>query len=185
MSFVILNREQARFECTFGRGCEGICCRNGRPPVYPDDAARIDANLDRVLPGLRPEARAMVEKEGYVSRRRKEGQPAMRVAAGWCVFFNEGCVLHRLGAEVQDPLRYKPWACAVFPISRDRGGPWYVRQKGLFGEKWDLGCLDPAASTVSAGESLQAEIAMVEGCRRDQEKQESCKRDQENQKPAR
>ena len=162
MSFVILNQEQATFECTYGRGCEGICCRNGRPMVYPEDATRIDANLHRVLPELRPEARAIVEKEGYVSRRRKEGQPTMRVAAGWCVFFNQGCVLHRLGAAEQDPFRYKPWVCAVFPISRDTRGPWYVRQKGLLGEIWDLPCLDPAATEVRAAESLQAEFALVE-----------------------
>jgi len=174
MTFAILNLEQARFECIYGRGCDGVCCRAGRPPVYTDDAARIDANLHRVLPELRPEARAMVEKEGYVSRRRKDGQPAMRVAAGWCVFFNQGCVLHRLGAEERDPLRYKPWACAVFPISRVGGGPWHVRQKGLLGEKWELGCLDPAATTVRAAESLRAEIAVVER-----------HHNQENQKPAR
>jgi len=162
MSFVILNLQQATFDCTYGRGCEGICCRNGRPMVFPDEAARIDANLGRLLPVLRPEARAVVEKEGYVSGRRKEGQPMMRVAAGWCVFFNQGCVLHRLGAEEQDPFRYKPWVCAVFPISRDARGPWYVRQKGFLGEVWDLPCLDPAATTVRASESLEAELALVE-----------------------
>jgi hypothetical protein len=162
MSFVILNLEQATFDCTYGRGCEGICCRNGRPMVYPDEASRIDGHLDRLLPELRPEARAIVEKGGYVSRRSKEGQPTMRVAAGWCVFFNQGCVLHRLGAEEQDPFRYKPWVCSVFPVSRDGRGPWYIRQKGYRGERWDLPCLDPAASTVSARESLRAEIALVE-----------------------
>jgi hypothetical protein len=130
--------------------------------VYPDEAVRIDANLHRLLPELRPEARTVVEKEGYVSLRRKEGQPTMRVAAGWCVFFNQGCVLHRLGADEHDPFRYKPWVCAVFPISRDRPGPWHVRQKGFRGEKWDLPCLDPEATTIRAADSLRAEIALVE-----------------------
>jgi len=162
MSFVILNLQQATFDCTYGRGCEGLCCRNGRPIVYPNEAARINVNLQRLLPVLRPEARAIVEKEGYVCGRRKGGQPMVRVAAGWCVFFNRGCVLHRLGAEEQDPFRYKPWVCAVFPISRDPRGPWYVRQKGLLGEVWDLPCLDPAATTVRASESLGAELALVE-----------------------
>ncbi|HEY4360005.1 MAG TPA: DUF3109 family protein [Bryobacteraceae bacterium] len=162
MSFVILNLENATFDCTYGRGCDGICCRNGRPPVYPDEAARIDAKLERLLPELRPEARAVVEKEGYVSRRRKEGQPLLRVAAGWCIFFNKGCVLHRLGAAEQDPFRYKPWFCSIFPISRNGAGPWFVRQKGLFGEEWDLPCLNPAATTLLAAESLQEEIALVE-----------------------
>jgi len=136
--------------------------------VFPDEAARIDANLGRLLPALRSEARAVVERNGYVSGRRKEGQHMMRVAAGWCVFFNQGCVLHRLGAEEQDPFRYKPWVCAVFPISRDAQGPWYVRQKGLLGEVWDLPCLDPAATAIRASESLAAELALVEGFERDQ-----------------
>jgi len=154
MTFVILNLEQATFDCTFGRGCEGICCRNGRPMVFPEDAARIDDQLNAVFPALRPEARAIVEREGYVSRRRKEGHPVLRVLRGWCVVFNRGCVLHRTGA--------KPQVCAVFPLSRDRGGPWYVRQKGWMGEQWDLPCLDPATTTIRAAESLKAEIALAE-----------------------
>ena len=168
MSIVILNLDTATFECNFGRGCDGVCCRNGRPMVYPEDAERIDANLHRLLPELRPEARDVVERQGYVSRRRKEGQPMMRVAAGWCVFFNRGCVLHRLGAEEQDAFRYKPWVCAVFPISRTGKGPWYVRQKGFFGEQWDLPCLDPSSTAIRARQSLRAEIAKVERHETDQ-----------------
>ena len=161
-SFVILNLEQATFDCTYGRGCDGVCCRNGRPPVFPEEAARMDAKLQELLPQLRPDARAVVEKEGYLSRRRKEGQPLLRVAAGWCVFFNQGCVLHRLGVAEQDPFRYKPWFCAVFPLSRNGQGPWYVRQKGFLGEQWDLPCLDPKATTLRSAESLQAEIDLLE-----------------------
>jgi hypothetical protein len=157
----VLNLEQARFECTFGRGCEGVCCRNGRPPVYADEAARIDAHLHRVVPLLRPESRAVVERHGYLSRRQKAGQPMARVVAGWCVFFNQGCVLHRLGAAEGAPFRYKPWMCAVFPLARNARGAWYVRQKGYQGEIWDLACLDRKTSDVPAAASLEAEIALV------------------------
>lgn len=149
--FVILNLESARFECSFGRGCEGVCCRNGRPMLYPEDSAAIDPHLPLVLPRMRPQARALVEKQGYVSRRRKEGKPVVRVAAGWCVFFNHGCLLHSLA---------KPFVCAVFPISRDRG-PWYVRQKGFRHELWDLPCLDPSPTTPRAVDSLQSELALL------------------------
>ena len=55
-------------------------------------------NLHRILPLLRPEAGAAVDKGGYVSRRQKAGLPMTRVVAGWCVFFNQGCALHRLGS---------------------------------------------------------------------------------------
>jgi len=168
MSAHIVNIGEATFDCTFGRGCDGICCRNGRPPVYADEIERIDANLARFLPALRPDARAVVEREGYLSRRRKAGQTMMRVAAGWCVFFNQGCVLHRAGAEEGDPRRYKPWVCSVFPIDKDRKGRWYVRQKGFQREDWDLPCLDPAATTVRAADSLREEIAMIEQLERGQ-----------------
>ena len=162
MRLTVLNLETARFECTFGRGCEGVCCRDGRPPVYADEARRIDENLHRILPLLRPEARAAVDKGGYLSRRRKAGQTMARVVAGWCVFFNQGCALHRLGAAEGAAFRYKPGLCAVFPLAKDGPGRWYVRQKGYKGERWDLACLDPGSSCVPAANSLQQEAALVE-----------------------
>lgn len=154
MSFTILNLAEARFDCTFGRGCDGVCCRNGRPPIYAVEAARIGAKLSSILPALRPEARAVVERDGFVSRRQKAGQPAARVVKGWCVFFHRGCVLHHAGI--------KPAVCAMFPLAKDERDRWYVRQKGYSGEIWDLKCLDPAASSVPASESLREEIALVE-----------------------
>jgi hypothetical protein len=158
----VLNLESARFECTFGRGCEGVCCRDGRPPVYADEARRIDENLHRILPLLRPEARAAVDMGGYLSRRRKAGQTMARVVAGWCVFFNQGCALHRLGAAEGAAFRYKPWLCAVFPLAKDGPGRWYVRQKGYKREIWNLACLDPGSSAVPAASSLQQETTLVE-----------------------
>lgn len=94
----ILNLSEARYECTYGRGCDGICCREGRPIVYPEEIERIDANLHKFLPLLRGVARAAVKRVGYLSRRRL-GHPVVRNAGGWCVFFNEGCVLHKAGCQ--------------------------------------------------------------------------------------
>jgi len=158
----VLNLESARFECTFGRGCDGVCCRDGRPPVYADEVQRIDENLHRILPLLRPEARAAVDKVGYLSRRRKAGVTTARVVAGWCVFFNQGCVLHRLGAAEGAAFRYKPWVCAVFPLAKDQHDRYYVRQKGYKRERWDLACLDPESSAVPAAVSLRDETALAE-----------------------
>jgi hypothetical protein len=158
----VLNLAEARFECTFGRGCDGVCCRNGRPLIYPDEAARIDAKLPAILSALRPEARLVVEESGYLSRRRKLGYPAARVAGGWCVFFNRGCVLHALGVAEGDKLRYKPAACALFPLARDAHDRWYVRQWGYQGESWNLFCLNRDASSTPAAESLRDEIALAQ-----------------------
>ena len=85
----------------------------------------------------------------------------MRVAAGWCVFFYQGCVLHRAGGQEGDPFLYKPAICALFPLDKDRRGRWYVRQRGFQGEVWDLFCLSPQSSTPPAAESLAREMQLA------------------------
>ena len=166
--FVVLNLKTARFDCTFGRGCEGICCQNGRPPVYEDERQRIDTILHRALDLMRPSARDLVSTHGYVSRRRKAGQLMLRVNAGWCVFFHNGCVLHKLGEEDGDRFRYKPCVCAFFPLDRLPDKNWHVRQKGYGGEIWDLPCLDPKPSTPLAALSLKPELAIAERITREE-----------------
>lgn len=161
MKLPVLNAEEATFECTFGRGCHGVCCRNGRPPVYPAEAQTIDENLQKFLPLMRPAARMLVAAEGFLSLRRKAGQRAVRVVRGWCVFFNEGCVLHRVGLAEGDVYRYKPFACAVFPLGKDEHDRWYVRQRGYKGEIWDLFCLDPAQTDRRAIDTLGVELALA------------------------
>jgi hypothetical protein len=157
----IVNLDEARFECTFGRGCNGICCSQGRPLVYPEEVEAIGANLNKFLPLVRPKARKAIETRGYLSGRRRLGHPVMRVIDGWCVFFHEGCVLHKVGAAEGDKFRYKPAVCGLFPIQQNEDDQWYVRQRGFHKEKWDLFCLDPQNSPVPAAESLREEIALA------------------------
>jgi len=161
-SLPVVNLSEAKFECIFGRGCDGICCQNGRPPVYPEEIERLDANLEKFLPHLRPAARQLIEKRGYLSLRRKKELPMLRVQDGWCVFFNKGCVLHKVGAAEGDTYRYKPAACALFPLARNDKDEWYVRQQGYEDELWDLFCLHPQATPKPAAESLQEEIRLAE-----------------------
>jgi hypothetical protein len=158
---VVTNADTATFDCSFGRGCDGPCCRNGRPSVGPAEEARIRDLLPRLLPLLRPDARQLVEADGFLSSRTKLGRPMVRVAGGWCAFFNAGCVLHTLGAEDGDPLRYKPVQCALFPLEAGKGGAWYVRQWGYEREEWDLFCLNPANTTRPAVEALAGELALA------------------------
>ena len=157
----ILNAQTATFECTYGRGCEGVCCQEGRPPVEPEERGRIDDILPRLLPLLRPEAQSVIRKRGYLSSRRRFGHPMARNAGGWCVFFNQGCVLHQLGADEGDKFRYKPSACSLFPIQQDDNDRWYIRQHGYKRERWDLFCLCPANTNRLAAESLGEEIALA------------------------
>ena len=111
----VINATEAKFECIFGRGCDGLCCQNGRPGVYPDEEKRLRQNLKKFLPELRPEARKVVEKNDFVSRRRKGGLPMLRVVTGWCVFFNKGCVLHKVGAQRRGQVSLQTRALLPFP----------------------------------------------------------------------
>jgi hypothetical protein len=157
----ILNAAEATFECIYGRGCEGICCQNGRPPVSAEEQARIDRHLKKFLPLVTDKARQAIERDGYLSRRIKSGKPMLRVVDGWCIFFNEGCVLHKVGAAEGDKFRYKPAPCSLFPLERDDDGEWYVRQHGYQGEQWDLFCLAPTHSPLLAVETLAEEIGFA------------------------
>ncbi len=161
-SLPVLNLSEAKFDCIFGRGCDGICCQKGKPPVTVDDIARIDAALSKVLPHLREDARKKIEKGGYLSNWRKGSQPTLRVSKGWCVFFNKGCVLHKVGMAEGDSFKYKPVVCAVFPLDVADNGQWYIRQHGYLHEPWDLFCLNPNASPRLATESMKDELALVE-----------------------
>lgn len=157
---VIEGLDTARFDCVYP-SCGGICCVNGRPPLEVGEAERIAANMEKFLPHLRPEARARIESEGHLTKRKKEGLPALAVSKGWCVFFNEGCVLHKVGAAEGDTWKYKPWRCVAFPLERVKPRHWYVRQWKLNGEAWDLFCLNPNESPKLARETLKVEIQFV------------------------
>lgn len=152
----------ATFDCSFGRGCEGICCRHGEPSVTPGEKALIDGVLDRARPHLRPEAAAALDAGGWLSEQEKVGLPMTRVVEGWCVFFNAGCVLHKVGAAEGDFARYKPIQCVLFPLEPTGDGTWYVRQWGYEGEEWDdLFCLNPANTRRLAAEALAPELAVA------------------------
>jgi hypothetical protein len=158
----VVNLTTAKFDCVYPT-CGGLCCMNGRPAVEAREQATIARELPKFLPHLLPAARKLVEKSGFLSNEEKEGLPTLKVSKGWCVFFNEGCVLHQVGATEGDRFKYKPWRCVAFPLARDKkSGEWSVRQRGERGEAWDLFCLNPAESPKSAATTLQTEVAWVE-----------------------
>jgi hypothetical protein len=160
-SLPVINLSDATFDCIFGRGCDGICCQNGRPGIYPDEAVRIVENMDKFLPHLQLAAREVIENSGCLSNRRRHGLPMLRVVEGWCVFFRDGCVLHKVGAMEGDKYRYKPAACSLFPLAKNARDEWYIRQWGVEDEKWDLFCLNTKASSRPAAESLTDEMALA------------------------
>lgn len=157
----IENAAKATFDCVFPT-CGGACCKQGRPPVEPGERERIARHLKKFLPHMRAKARAVVETKGFVTKRIKSGQPMMAISEGWCVFENQGCVLHKVGALEGDRFKYKPWYCAVFPLERESKGKWYVRQWKLKGEGWDLFCLNPKESKKPAVDTCAGEITFAQ-----------------------
>jgi hypothetical protein len=91
----------------------------------------------------------------------RHGQPVLREAGGWCIFFNDGCALHKVGESRGSKFGYKPYLCALFPLEQIEGGDWYVRQKGYRGEAWDFPCLSPGPEIPPAVETIQDEIALA------------------------
>lgn len=157
----VLNLDTARFECVYP-ACKGGCCKGSRPPVEPGEEQRIRKNMKRFLPLMRPRARALVERDDFTTARMKGGRPSLAVVESYCVFWNDGCVLHKAGAAEGDKNKYKPGTCITFPLDQEDDGQWYVRQWGAFDEGWDLACLDPKASKKKPDVSLAEEIAFAE-----------------------
>ena len=165
----VLNLDVARFECVYPT-CGGACCKESRPPIEPGEDARIAKDLARFLPMMRPKARRLVEQRGYRTQRMKAGRPMLAVVDRYCVFYNEGCVLHRAGAAEGDKNRYKPGTCITFPLDEANDGEWYVRQKGAFDEGWSLTCLDPKSSKRKATDTLREEMEFAERLERGKER---------------
>jgi len=160
LALPLVNEEAARFECVWP-SCGGGCCKESRPPVSPGEIARIRKVVRRALPLLRPAARTIVARGGWLTKRKKGGRPTLAVSERYCVFYAEGCALHRLGAAEGDKNRYKPGTCITFPLDRDAADRWYVRQWGVENEAWDLPCLDPKASKKKAAETLAEEAVFA------------------------
>lgn len=164
LSITLLNEQTATFECSYGRGCKGDCCTNGRPGLSEDEQRRITGNLHNILPLLKAKARKIIEEQGIVTRRTRHGLPLAAVVDQWCIYFNDGCALHKAGAIEGDPMKYKPMQCAIFPLLWNDDGEWYVRQWNYENETWnDLFCLNPKNSRVKASESLLNEMNLAAG----------------------
>lgn len=160
---VVVNGATATFDCSFGRGCVGLCCQHGEPSVIPVEAQRIRSKLPEIIPHLRPASAESLQTEDFLGVDIKLDHPMIRVVDGWCLFFNEGCVLHKVGAAEGDFAKYKPIQCVLFPLEPTGDGSWYVRQWNHEGEQWnDLFCLNPANTPLLAVATLAPEMEVAE-----------------------
>ncbi|MEV1007711.1 hypothetical protein [Streptomyces sp. NPDC049881] len=123
----------SRWNCVFGRGCQGIqagrasdgCCSLGAHFSDEDDERRVAGHAERLTPetwqfhdeAQGPDGWTEPDEDGELRTRRFEGA---------CIFLNrpgfpggEGCALHTLAlAEGRQPLETKPDVCWQLPVRR-------------------------------------------------------------------
>lgn len=121
----------SRWECIFGRGCEGIdarrpdagCCVHGAHFADRKDRKRVATWVDRLTPDLWQNHRTGTRK-GWTER--EDGADKTRVVKGACIFHNDadfaggyGCALHHLAIkEGVSFIETKPDVCWQLPLRR-------------------------------------------------------------------
>src|SRR3984957_16807715 len=124
----------SRWECLWGRGCQGIgpepaehlglgCCSIGAD-LGDEDEARMIAALAATLSPARFEHHAEAWDGGIFSH---ESRTHTRVVDGACIFLNRpgfiggaGCALHLEAIEAgESPIEWKPSVCWQLPLKVD------------------------------------------------------------------
>lgn len=122
----------SKWNCIYGRGCQGItageaakgCCTLGAHFSGDEDVARVQKYVERLTPEL---------WENYEKGRKRwtelddEGEKKTRVTNGACVFLNSpefagggGCALHHLANQTGKSItKTKPDVCWQLPVRRD------------------------------------------------------------------
>ena len=157
----IVNLDEARFECTFGRGCDGVCCKEGRPLVYPDEVGRIAEALEKLQVEAPPRGPGGRGEEGVPQRPASPGPPRPAQRRRLVPVLPRGMppAPTRAGGRGQVPVQ--AGRLLLFPIQQDEHDRWYIRQRGFHRETWDLFCLDPRIHPRPAAETLVEEIALA------------------------
>ncbi len=130
----------SRWQCIFGRGCQGIagdrveegCCTLGAHFSDEDDERRVAEHVARLTPELwqyHAEGhgrRGWVESPDEDEDEDGESERRTRRVEGACIFHNRpgfaagaGCALHLLALrEGREPLETKPDVCWQLPVRR-------------------------------------------------------------------
>nr|WP_107081791.1 hypothetical protein [Streptomyces sp. SBT349] len=123
----------SRWECVFGRGCQGIapgrasdgCCTLGAHFSDEDDERRVSGHAERLTPETWQFHGEGTSAAGWTELD-EDGERRTRRFQGACIFLNrpgfgggEGCALHTLAlAEGREPLETKPDVCWQLPVRR-------------------------------------------------------------------
>ncbi|WP_062210605.1 hypothetical protein [Streptomyces sp. NBRC 109706] len=123
----------SRWNCVFGRGCQGIqpdrasdgCCSLGAHFSDEEDEQRVAEHVARLTPESWQFHAEGTSRKGWVELD-EDGERRTRRHQGACVLLNrpgfaggEGCALHTLAlAEGREPLETKPDVCWQLPVRR-------------------------------------------------------------------
>ncbi len=146
---------ERQFVCDLN-ACKGACCieGNGGAPVTKEEVDIIEANLDKVLPYMRPEGIAAIEAQGVVYED-DDYEPATTLVNGKeCafVYFDQTntakCAIEKAHREGQIDF-IKPISCHLYPIRTKQ----FNEYTALNYEKWDI--CEPACA---CGEQLDVPV---------------------------
>jgi hypothetical protein len=146
---------ERQFVCDL-TACKGACCieGNGGAPVTKEEVDIIEANLDKVLPYMRPEGIAAIEAQGVVYED-EDFEPATTLVNGKeCafVYFDQTnttkCAIEKAHREGQIDF-IKPISCHLYPIRTKQ----FNEYTALNYEKWDI--CEPACA---CGEKLDVPV---------------------------
>jgi hypothetical protein len=146
---------ERQFVCDL-TACKGACCieGNGGAPVTKEEVDIIEANLDKVLPYMRPEGIAAIEAQGVVYED-EDFEPATTLVNGKeCafVYFDKSntakCAIEKAHREGQIDF-IKPISCHLYPIRTKQ----FNEYTALNYEKWDI--CEPACA---CGEKLDVPV---------------------------
>lgn len=126
----------SRWECIFGRGCQGVltgpaadlvqgCCSYGAHFTDAEDEARVEAAA-ATLGAEHWQFRREGRQRGVI-KTNASGERVTRMVGGACVFLNRpgfaggaGCALHRAALDRGErPMDLKPDVCWQLPLRRE------------------------------------------------------------------
>ncbi len=146
---------ERQFVCDL-TACKGACCieGNGGAPVTKEEVDFMEANLDKILPYMRPEGIEAVEAQGVVYED-EDFEPATTLVNGKeCafVYFDQTktakCAIEKAHREGQIDF-IKPISCHLYPIRTKQ----FNEYTALNYEKWDI--CEPACA---CGEKLDVPV---------------------------
>lgn len=144
-----------KFVCDLAK-CKGACCVEGDAgaPLTPDEVTKLESNLDKIVPYMRPEGMQAVEFEG-VSYLDSENEPVTMLVKGKeCafVYFDKNqtalCAIesaYRAG-QIEN---IKPISCSLYPIRVKQ----YQDFKALQFDEWSI-----CASACECGSQLNIPV---------------------------